>query len=291
MALVPFDARKGLIWLNGDFVPWGEAKLHVLSHALHYASSVFEGERAYGGEVFKLTEHSQRLLDSARALGFELPYSVDEIDAATRAVIAENGLGDCYVRPVAWRGAEMMGVSGQACRINVAIATWEWGAYYRDLTLTRALYDRPAPSTAPVHSKAAGLYMICTLSKHDAEAKGFGDALMLDHEGYVAETTGANIFLVKDETLHTPLADRFLDGITRRTAIALAEARGFAVVQRRITPDELRDADEVFVTGTAAEITPVRAIDEHAYPIGPVTKRLMDDYVALTRSNATDVAA
>ncbi len=291
MALVPYDDRDGFIWYDGEFVPWREAKLHVLSHALHYASAVFEGERAYGGTVFKLTEHSQRLIDSARMMGFELPYDAAEIDAATKATIAKAGLGDCYVRPVAWRGSEMMGVSAQQSRIHVAIAVWEWGAYYSDLKLTRALYHRPAPSAAPVHSKAAGLYMICTLSKHAAEAKGFGDALMLDHEGYVAETTGANVFLVMGDTLHTPTPDRFLDGITRRTAIALAKARGFEVVERRIRPEEIASADEMFVTGTAAEITPVRALDDLAFPVGRVTSQLMDDFRNLTRGLPAVVAA
>jgi branched-chain amino acid aminotransferase len=291
MALVPYDDRDGWIWLDGEFVPWREARLHVLSHALHYASSVFEGERAYGGEVFKLTEHSQRLVDSARIMGFELPYSVADLDAATRAAIAKNGLSDCYVRPVAWRGAEMMGVSAQNCGIHVAIAVWEWGAYYTDLRLTRAIYHRPAPTSAPVHSKAAGLYMICTLSKHAAEAKGFGDALMLDHEGYVAETTGANIFMVKGDTIHTPLPDRFLNGITRQTVIGLARTRGFELVERRIRPEELTEADEIFVTGTAAEVTAVRAIDDVTYPLGPVTRQLMDDFRALTRATAEEAAA
>ena len=291
MALVPYDDRDGWIWLDGEFVPWREARLHVLSHALHYASSVFEGERAYNGHVFKLTEHSQRLVDSARIMGFELPYSVAELDAATRAAIAKNGLGDCYVRPVAWRGSEMMGVSAQGCSVHVAIAVWEWGAYYSDLRLTPAIYHRPAPTAAPVHSKAAGLYMICTLSKHAAEAKGFGDALMLDHEGYVAETTGANLFMVKDGTIHTPLPDRFLNGITRQAVMALARARGHEIVERRILPGELRDAEEIFVTGTAAEVTAVRAIDDVAYPLGPVTRQLMDDFHDLTRTAADEAAA
>ena len=291
MALVPYDDRDGWIWLDGEFVPWREARLHVLSHALHYASAVFEGERAYGGRVFKLTEHSQRLVDSARILGFELPFSVAELDAATNAAIAKNGLGDCYVRPVAWRGSEMMGVSAQNAGIHVAIAAWEWGAYYSDLRLTRALYDRPSPACAPVQSKAAGLYMICTLSKHAAEAKGFGDALMLDHEGYVAETTGANLFMVAGETLHTPIPDRFLNGITRQAVMDLARARGHAIVERRIRPEELLDADEIFVTGTAAEVTPVRAIDDVTYPLGPVTRGLVDDFAALTRNGAASEAA
>jgi branched-chain amino acid aminotransferase len=281
--LVPYDARDGWIWFNGEFVAWRDAKIHVLTHGLHYGSCVFEGERAYGGRVFKLTEHSQRLIDSGRILGFEVPYSAAELDAATNATIAKNGLRDCYVRPLAWRGSEQMGVSAQKARINVAIAVWEWGAYYSDLRLTRAIYARPAPHTAPVHSKAAGLYMICTISKHAAEAKGFGDALMLDHEGYVAETTGANLFLVMEGALHTPTPDRFLNGITRRTVIELAQARGYPVIERRIRPEELANAQEVFVTGTAAELTPVRAIDDLSYQVGPVTRTLLDDFHALTR--------
>jgi branched-chain amino acid aminotransferase len=286
MALIPFDARDGWIWLNGELVPWREAKVHVLTHGLHYGSAVFEGERCYGGRVFKLTEHSQRLVDSGRILGFEVPYSVAELDAATRAVVARNGAADCYVRPIAWRGSEQMGVSAQASRINVAIASWEWGAYYSDLKLTRALYDRPSPKTAPVHSKAAGLYMICTISKHAAEAKGFGDALMLDWRGYVAETTGANVFLGIEGRLHTPLPDCFLDGITRRAVIDLARARGIEVVERHIMPDELSNAQEIFVTGTAAEVTPVRAIDDLHYQLGPMTRDLMDDFRTLTRGGA-----
>lgn len=281
--LIPFDARQGYIWFNGEMIRWRDATLHVLSHGLHYASCVFEGERAYGGQVFRLHEHSTRLIESARMLGFHVPYSADELDRATREVIAKNGFADCYVRPVAWRGSEQMGVSAQACRTNVAIAAWEWGAYYSDLRLTRAIYDRPAPNTAPVKSKAAGLYMICTICKHDAEGRGFGDALMLDYRGYLAETTGANLFLVVNGAIHTPIPDCFLDGITRRATIELARALGIDVVERHIQPEELRDAQEVFVTGTAAEITPVRAIDDLHYQQGPVTQRLMEDFRALTR--------
>jgi branched-chain amino acid aminotransferase len=281
--LIPYDDRDGYIWFNGEMVAWRDARVHVLTHGLHYGSSVFEGERAYGGRVFKLREHSQRLIDSARILGFELPYAVEEIDAATDAVVAANGGGDLYVRPVAWRGSEQMGVSAQASRINVAIAAWTWGAYYSDLRLTKALYARPSPETAPVHAKAAGLYMICTLSKHAAEAKGFGDALMLDHRGYVAETTGANIFLVIDGQIHTPLPDCFLNGITRQTVIDLARRRGLTVNERHIKPEELRDTQEIFVTGTAAEVTPVRAIDDLHYQLGPITSQLMDDFHAAAR--------
>ena len=284
--LIPYDARDGYIWLNGEMVAWRDANLHVLSHGLHYGSCVFEGERAYGGKVFKLTEHSQRLIDSGRILGFKVPYTAAELDAATMAVIEKNGFSDCYVRPVAWRGSEQMGVSAQQSRINVAIAVWEWGAYYSDLRLTRAIYDRPAPNTAPVHSKAAGLYMICTLCKHDAESKGFGDALMLDYRGYVAESTGANIFLVMDGKIHTPTPDCFLNGITRRTVIDLAKAAGHEVIERHIRPEELANVQEIFVTGTAAEVTPVRAIDELSYQLGPVTQGLMEDFRKLTRGEA-----
>lgn len=284
--LIPYDDRDGFIWFNGELLPWREASIHVLTHGLHYGSCVFEGERAYGGQVFKLTEHSQRLLDSAEILGFEVPYSVDTLDDATRSTIEANGFAkeDCYVRPVSWRGSEMMGVSAQNNRINTAIAVWPWGAYYNDLKLTRALYDRPAPNTAPVKSKAAGLYMICTICKHDAERKGFGDALMLDYRGYIAETTGANIFLVIDGAIHTPTPDCFLDGITRRSVIDLAQKRGIEVIERHIKPDELANVQEIFVTGTAAEVTPVRAIDDLSFQLGRITSDLMSDFRDMVRS-------
>jgi len=284
--LVPYDDRDGQIWLNGEFVEWRDAKVHVLTHGLHYGSSVFEGERCYAGRIFKSAEHSQRLIDSGRILGFGVPYTVAELDAAKAATVARMGFKDCYVRPLAWRGSEQMGVSASQSRINVAIAVWEWGAYYSDLRLTRAIYDRPAPNTAPVHAKAAGLYMICTVCKHAAEAKGFGDALMLDYRGYLAETTGANLFLVVDGQIHTPTPDCFLNGITRRTVIDLARRRGITVTERHIKPEELRDAQEVFVTGTAAEITAVRQIDELNYQHGPITGQLIDDYHGLTRGHA-----
>lgn len=289
--LIPYDARDGYIWMNGEVVPWREAQVHVLTHGLHYGSCVFEGERCYGGRIFKSTEHSERLIGSGRILGFEVPYGAAELDAAKADLAARNGLGDCYVRALAWRGSEQMGVSAQQSRINVAIAVWEWGAYYSDLRLTRAIYDRPSPRTAPIHAKAAGLYMICTISKHAAEAKGFGDALMLDHEGYVAETTGANVFLVMNGELHTPTPDRFLNGLTRRTVIDLARRRGIDVVERRIRPEELKDAQEFFVTGTAAEVTPVRALDDLNYQVGPITGQLVDDYRAATRGGRESLAA
>jgi branched-chain amino acid aminotransferase len=292
MSLVPYDDRDGLIWLDGTMVPWREAKLHVLSHALHYASCVFEGERVYEGRIFKLTEHSRRLVDSGRTMGFEVPYDVGAIDEACKRVVVANGIHDGYVRPVAWRGAEMMGVSAQNCRIHLAIAAWTWPAYFtpearlQGIRMTRGRYQRPAPNTAPVQSKAAGLYMICTLSKHEAEAKGYDDALMLDYRGFLAEGTGANLFLVIDGKLHTPTPDCFLDGITRRTVIELARARGFELVERHIKPEELSDAAEVFLTGTAVEVTPVREIDEHRFEVGPITRQLIEDFDALTRQPA-----
>lgn len=292
MSLVPYDDRDGFIWYDGSMVPWRDAKLHVLSHALHYASCVFEGERVYDGRIFKLTEHSRRLFDSAEVMGFEIPYDLTAINEACKQVVAANGIGDGYVRPVAWRGAEMMGVSAQHCRIHVAIAAWTWPAYFtpearlQGIRMTRARYQRPSPQTAPAKSKAAGLYMICTLSKHEAEAKGYDDALMLDYRGYLAEGTGANLFLVIDDRLHTPTPDCFLDGITRQTVIGLAEARGIEVVERHIHPDELARAREVFLTGTAVEVTPVREIDEHRFEVGPITRQLVADFDALTRAVA-----
>jgi branched-chain amino acid aminotransferase len=292
MSLVPFDDRDGQIWHDGRLVPWREAKIHVLTHALHYASCVFEGERVYNGKVFKLAEHSQRLIDSARILGFEIPWSRAEIDAATEAVVKANGIVDGYVRPVAWRGAEQMGVSAQQTKIHMAIATWEWPAYFspearmRGIRLQIAKYARPAPNTAPTQSKAAGLYMICTLSKHAAEAEGYEDALMLDWRGRVAEATGANVFFVMDGKLHTPTPDCFLDGITRRTVIDLAKKRGLEVVERAIMPDELTKANEAFLTGTAAEVTPVREIGPYHFQPGQITRMLMEDYDATVGKKA-----
>ena len=289
MSATPFDDRDGVIWFNGSLIPWRDAKLHVLSHALHYASSVFEGERVYDGRVFKLTEHSERLGLSARMLDMKLPYTVDEIDAATREVVAANGIEDGYVRPVAWRGSEMMGVSAQNCTIFLAIASWPWPPYFGDdsrlrgIRLAFAEYRRPSPDTAPTGSKASGLYMICTLTRHKAEAQGYDDALMLDWRGRIAESTGANFFMVQNGTLHTPTPDCFLDGITRRTVMALAKRRGIDTVERAIMPDELANADEVFLTGTAAEVTPVREIDSHTYQVGPVTRQLVDDYAKEVR--------
>jgi branched-chain amino acid aminotransferase len=292
MALVPYDDRDGFIWMNGTMVPWRDARIHVLTHALHYASCVFEGERVYDGRIFKLREHTLRLADSARKLGFDLPHEIATLEQACQQVVAANGISDGYVRPLAWRGPEMMGVSAQNCRINVGIAAWTWPAYFtpearlKGIRMTRAIYDRPAPNTAPTQSKAAGLYMICTLSKHQAEAKGYDDALMLDYRGYLAEGTGANLFLVIDGKLHTPLPDCFLDGITRQTVIALAQSRGIEVIERHIKPEELNAAAEVFLTGTAVEVTPVREIDAHRFEVGPITRQLIVDFDALTREPA-----
>ncbi|MHA7062516.1 branched-chain amino acid aminotransferase [Azospirillum argentinense] len=289
MSILPFDDRDGVIWYDGALVPWRDANLHVLSHGLHYASCVFEGERVYNGTVFKLTEHSERLAASARILGFELPYSVAEIDAATNETVKAMGFTDAYVRPVAWRGSEMMGVAAQSSRIHVAIAVWQWPSYFSPeakmagIKLTWSRWRRPAPDMAPTASKAAGLYMICTLSKHEAEAEGYQDALMLDYRGYLAEATGANLFLVMDGKIHTPKPDCFLDGITRRTVIDLAKARGIEVIERHIQPDELANTQEVFLTGTAAEVTPVGQIGDHRFTPGRVCETLVKDYDALVR--------
>ncbi len=286
MALIPYDDRDGFIWMNGKLVDWRDAKLHVLSHGLHYGSGVFEGERAYGGEVFKLTEHSQRLIESGKILDFDIPYSVAEIDQACRDTIAANKFADCYVRPIAWRGSEVMGVSAQQTKINLAIAVWEWGSYFdpaqkmKGIRLARAVYKRPDPATAPSKSKAVGLYMICTIEKHRAERAGYADALMLDWRGRVAECTGANVFLVKDGVIHTPTPDCFLDGITRRTVIGLAKKRGYTVNERVIMPDELAGFSECFIVGTAAEVTPVSEIGGVIYKPGTITETLMNDYMA-----------
>ena len=281
---VPFDQFDGVIWYDGKLVPWADAKLHVLSHGLHYASCVFEGERAYGGEIFKCTDHSKRLRASAEVLDFEIPYSVAEIDAAKRLVLETNGQKNAYVRPVAWRGSEMMGVSAQNNAIHLAIATWEWPSYFnpaerlKGIRLDLADYRRPDPKTAPCLAKAAGLYMICTISKHRAERKGYADAMMLDWQGRVAECTGANIFFIKDGKIHTPIADCFLSGITRETVIELAKRRRLEMIERRILPEELSGFSECFITGSAAEVTPVSEIADWRFTPGAITQQLMDDY-------------
>lgn len=292
MSVIPFDQREGTIWFDGAMVPWREAKIHVLSHGLHYGSSVFEGERAYGGRIFKSLEHTKRLHRSAELLDFKIPFTVEEIEAAKALVLKTSGLQDAYLRPVAWRGSEMMGVSAQGNTIHLAIAAWEWPSYFdaatkmKGIRLDMAEYRRPDPATAPCASKAAGLYMICTISKHRAENKGYADALMLDFEGNVAECTGANVFFIKDGVIHTPTADRFLNGITRQTVIDLARRRGVEVVERRIRPEEMADFSECFITGSAAEVTPVSEIGPYRFTPAALTKTLMDDYLAEVQPKA-----
>ena len=292
-----FDQREGIIWYDGKLVPWTDANVHVLSHGLHYASAVFEGERAYGGEIFKITEHSERLRKSAQMLDFEIPYSTAEIDAAKRLVLEKNGQKDAYLRPISWRGSEMMGVSAQNNTIHLAIASWEWPSYFdpaarlKGIRLDMAEYRRPDPKTAPSASKAAGLYMICTISKHRAERKGYADALMLDWQGRVAECTGANVFFITDGKIHTPIADCFLDGITRQTVIGLARKRGIEVIERRIMPEEMANFGECFITGSAAEVTPVGEIAEYRFTPGAITQQLMEDYSAEVQPKGKAAAA
>ncbi|WP_425991396.1 branched-chain amino acid aminotransferase [Brevundimonas sp. TWP2-3-2] len=289
MALVPFDDRDGWIWMNGEFIPWREAKTHVLTHALHYGSSVFEGERMYGGEIFKLTEHSERLARSADLLDFELPYSTAEIDQACRETCAKMGMEDAYVRPVAYLGPEQVSVSALNNKVHVAIAVWDWPSYFdpevkkKGIKLEWAKWRRPDPLTAPTTAKAAGLYMICTMSKNAAEKRGFADAMMLDWRGYVAEATGANVFFVQDGVIHTPDVTHILNGITRQTVIDIAEAKGIEVVVRHIRPEELSTFSECFLTGSAAEVTPVQSIGEYAFTPGDLSLTLMDDYGKLVR--------
>ncbi len=302
MTAPSFADHDGKIWFNGEMVDWKDANVHVLTHGLHYASSVFEGERMYSGAIFKLREHTERLFFSARELGFEIPYSLEEIDNASIQACRVNGITNGYVRPVAWRGSEMMGVSAQSNKINVAIAAWEWPSYFspeartKGISLQLSKWKRPSPETEPVHAKAAGLYMICTLSKHQAEADGHQDALMLDWRGQVAEATGANIFfLMPDGKLHTPTPDCFLDGITRRTVIDLARQQGIDVVERAIMPEEMADAQECFLTGTAAEVTPVGQIVgpdfTFSFTPGDLSHRLMDAYDIAVGKKAADAAA
>jgi branched-chain amino acid aminotransferase len=294
---VPFDQMEGMIWFDGTLVPGPEAKIHVLTHGLHYASTVFEGERAYGGVIFKSGEHSERLKHSATLLDFEIAYSVAEIDAAKRLVVERNGRPDAYVRPIAWRGSEQLGVSAQHNKIHLAIATWEWPSYFdpaqrlKGIRLDLADYRRPDPRTAPALAKAAGLYMICTVAKHRAERRGYADAMMLDWEGRVAECTGANIFFIRDGKIHTPIADCFLSGITRATAIDLAKRRGIEVIERRIMPGELDGFAECFITGTAAEVTAVSEIAGWRFTPGAITRQLMDDYTAEVQPKGKAAAA
>jgi branched-chain amino acid aminotransferase len=295
-SLVPFDDRDGWIWYDGELVAWREAKLHFLTHALHYGSGVFEGERCYGGEIFKLEEHTDRLIEGAGIIDFVIPYSAEQINDASREVVRANGLSDGYVRPMAWRGSEQMGVSAQNNKIHLAIAAWDWGSYFpmeerlKGLRLRFAEYRRPDPATAPCKAKAAGLYMICSIEKHRAERAGYADALMLDYRGRVAECTGANVFFIKDGVLHTPIADCFLDGITRRTVVALAEARGYEVVERIIMPDELGDFSECFITGTAAEVTPVSEVGDYRFTPGAISETLLKDYMQLVQPKSQAAA-
>ncbi|MGB8816437.1 MAG: branched-chain amino acid aminotransferase [Rhizobiaceae bacterium] len=286
MASIPFDQMQGVIWMNGSLVDWQDAKIHILTHGLHYGGSVFEGERAYGGKIFKSREHSERFLKSAEYLDFEIPYTVDQLIEAKQLVVDKNGFKNCYVRPVAWRGSEMMAVAAQNAKIHTAIAVWDWPSMFdvntkmKGIKLDIADYRRPDPQTAPCHSKAAGLYMICTISKHRAERKGYADAMMLDWQGRVAECTGANIFFTKDGELHTPIADCFLNGITRKTVIDLATRRGMRVVERRIMPDELASFNECFICGTGAEVTPVSEIGPYNFVPGNISRALIEDYSA-----------
>ena len=291
MGLLPFDDRDGVIWMDGKLVPWREARAHVLAHSLHYGSAAFEGERVYNGKVFKLTEHSRRLVRSCQLLCYESPYSPEEYERATTEVVGRNGVTSGYVRPIVWRGAEAIGVSAKGVKAHAAVAAFPWPAYYSDearmkgIRLMTAKWARPAPNTAPTASKAAGLYMICTLSRDAAEAAGYEDALMLDYRGQVAEATGANFFMVIDGRLHTPTPDCFLDGITRRTVMDLARRRDVPVTERAIFPDDLARATEVFLTGTAVEVNPVRQIDQRQYTVGPITQQLMKDYSELVRAS------
>lgn len=284
-----YDDRDGKIWMDGRLIEWRDANVHILTHAMHYASSVFEGERCYNGKIFKSREHSERLRNSASLLDFEIPYTVDEIEAAKQQVVAVNGFTDAYVRAVAWRGAgEDMGVAADRNPVRLAIAAWEWGAYYGDAKMKGAKLDiskwkRPSPETIPCHAKAAGLYMICTMSKHAAEAKGCSDAMMFDYRGYVAEATGANMFFVKDGEVHTPDPDCFLNGLTRQTVIGMLRDRQVKVHERHIMPDELEGFEQCWLTGTAAEVTPVGQIGDYNFEVGGLTREIAQSYEKLVR--------
>ena len=282
------EQKQGVIWLNGKFVDWADAQVHVLTHTLHYGSGVFEGERAYNGQIFKITEHHERLHKSAEMLDFKIPYTVQELNDAANEVLKRNNLTNAYLRPVAWHGAEALNVSSTKNSVNVAIAAWEWTSFFTGnsgLKLMWADWTRPAPTMAPVHAKANGQYIIGTLSKNKAEKTGYHDALMLDYRGYVAECTGANIFIVKNGVMYTPIADCFLNGITRQTVIELGRQCGYTVEEKHIMPDEIKTADEIFVTGSAAEVQPVVQVGEQTYAIGPITQRIQTEYQNLVNGN------
>ncbi|MCK5384419.1 MAG: branched-chain amino acid aminotransferase [Alphaproteobacteria bacterium] len=287
---IPFDQRDGFIWIDGETVEWKDAKIHVLSHGLHYGSGVFEGERMYNGKIFKCREHSERLHNSAKIMDMEIPLSIEDLDKIKHEVCEKNGLKEAYVRPIAWRGGEQMGVSAQSTKTHLAIAAWDWGTYFdagkrdKGISLKTSKWRRPPAECAPIKSKSTGLYVIATLSKHSVEREGYDDALFLDHRGYVSEATGANLFAIKDGTLITPTPDNFLNGITRQTVIKLAEEHDIPVEVRHIMPEELGSFEEIFVTGTAAEVTAVGKIDEHSYTVGPITRKLREAYETLVRN-------
>jgi branched-chain amino acid aminotransferase len=293
--IVPFDRREGSLWLDGKLVPWADAKIHVLTHGLHYASCVFEGERLYSGRIYKLEEHTARLFESARILGMEIPYTEDEINMATLAAVGAQDFSDAYIRPVVWRGSEQMSVAAPNAKIHIAVAVWQWPSYFdpkqklKGIRLEISRWRRPAPDTAPTQAKAAGLYMICTMSKHEAESRGYADAMMLDYRGYVAEATGANIFFIQDGKIHTPIADCFLNGITRQTVMALARARQIPVVERHIKPEELEGFSECFITGSAAEVTPVSEIGPYRFTPGAISELMMNGYEAEVRAPVSEV--
>ena len=290
METIPYDKRSGKLWFNGKAIEWADAKIHVLSHGLHYASCVFEGERVYENSIFKLEEHTERLFYSAKRMGIKIPYNQKEINNGCKEIVKAQNVRNGYVRPVIWRGSEMMAISAQKNKINVAIATWEWGSYFdpqlklKGIKLNISSWRRPSPNSIPWDTKAAGLYMICTLSKHEAESKGFADSLMLDHEGNIAEATGANIFFKNNkEEIHTPIPDSFLDGITRRSIIEIAKSKGIKVVERKIAPEEIKNFVGCFLTGTAAEVTPVSQINEYQFKLCDVIKDLSESYQELVK--------
>ena len=290
METVPYDKRSGKLWFNGKIVDWGDAKIHVLNHGLHYASCVFEGERVYDGEIFKLEDHTKRLFYSAQRMGIKVPYTEKEINTYCKEIVIIQKVQNGYVRPVIWRGSEMMAISAQTNKIHVAIATWEWGSYFdpklklKGIKLNISSWRRPSPNSIPWDTKAAGLYMICTLSKHEAESQGYTDSLMLDHEGNIAEATGANIFFINSKNeLHTPIPDSFLDGITRRSIIGIAKSKGINVVERKMKINEMEQFEGCFLTGTAAEVTPVSQIDQYKFKVGDTIKDLNDSYQSLVR--------